>query len=262
MTRLVSRGWRGVRRAQQHTSSSAKILDAKEVARKVAYFQMLLVLPDVLRKGYAQIDNDQSQSLDRVVLLKPGPAAPELRDKAYKQMLAESGCDVGQDPLHKRLALRRFAAASRRWLLNDATTTEPGDFADIVGDSPDLGGPELEPDAGGGPLGRPDGARNWLRERRAEREYISGVRVRVVAANPSEGYGYRERLSVGCPNPGHRCSKSRSVRLHVDRCGPRATELYLRAWLRKSDLPEAAHKAFVPSAADIAAYKAAHPDPA
>ena len=38
--------------------------------------------------------------------------------------------------------------------------------------------------------------------------------------------------------------------------GPRACEFYLGAWLRASERPEAEHRAFNPTRADIAAYKA------
>lgn len=262
MLRLRALGWRGAARAQVHSEGAPKVFDSRDASRKAAYFQLLLRLPEVWRKGYTELPSGQPQSFYRAVLVKHELVAPGAGDNAYKKLLADAGCDVGRDAQPKRMAFGRFAAASRRRLLNDVTAAEPDDFADIAGDSPDGVGAEPLPESGDDPVGQ--GARAdepaSASSSAAWPAFISGVRVRIVAANPSDGYGYHERLAVRCSNPAHRCTKSRSVQLHVDRWGRRAAELFLGAWLSRSDLPEAAHRSFTPSDADIAAYRDAHPD--
>ena len=130
-----------------------------------------------------------------------------------------------------------------------ANSSIAGDDTSSSSSCPSSPGPSIagdEPPAGGaGAGGLVDAPDIWP-------ETLLGQQVQRVAGRRDSTWSYHRRLRVTCCNPKHEgCSKSRSTQLDVPAFGPQGVIFYLGAWLSASSKPEAEHRGYRPSPAEI-----------
>lgn len=262
---LEADDWHKVERKVHHKKGSKKEFDGRYLLRSRAYFQCLLALGDLLAAGVPGFESGLTAGFYKVLLKTKKLPAKGLKALEYKRLLAEQDGDRLQLALLDRSAPEPLAIGALE------APAPPGPLEDVVGgarersasedESPRgsiVGGEEdeeamaPEPAPGGQP-GQP-GAVALIDGVPAE---ILGQRVIRIQGRCDLQWSYNARIAVRCRNPAHtKCIKTRSRALGRDQYGPRAAEYFLGAWLLRSDLSEAEHKAYVPSPADIAAYAA------
>lgn len=274
---LQREGWRGAAHAIDHIDLEEKTMDFRRPTSKLYYFQVLLIIRELFNNGCDCIPSDQPQSYYQVLLKLKRPVPADKGDKYYKAALARGSAvrEDGDQPVPKRrrmpVVLARVAARGVPAAGPDDGAAVGGpDLAGIAGDDSEhdaaaaVGGPGLADIAGDDDdseqdaepsVGAADAAPSPADMPAAEADImpddILGVRVKIL--QPNYEYGYHARLVVKCPNPEHKCSRSRSVQLQTDLYGPRAAEYFLAAWLSVAhDLTESQHRAFVPTADAIA----------
>ena len=85
-------GWCGVSKKVEHKDDT-KTLDGRKLVGKSAYFQVLLILPELLRNEVGAIPSDQPGSYYSVLLKLRQHVAVGLGDKAYKKILSDNGVE-------------------------------------------------------------------------------------------------------------------------------------------------------------------------
>lgn len=249
-------GFRSAEGQVRHTRRG-KQYDGRNLTSKRFYLQCVLAIPDLSKAGVSAFDSGRPGSYYALLLKSKKLPPPGISDKDCKKQLALLSDDVvAMHLLDEAVPPAAFAQPQAP----PAAAPPLLDLDSVAGD------PEEEvPEALAAPLvenfvvGGEDVAGDSVPEGAAlgdgvPRE-ISGQRVTRVSGRHDGTWSYNDRISVRCCNPRHpTCSKSRSLTLDRDVFGPRAAEYFLGAWLSASDLPEAAHKRFVPSRAEVRSY--------
>jgi hypothetical protein len=247
-------GYRGEKCLATHSATSPKEFDSRQVITKRSYLQCILALPELLHAGVVSFQSGQSSVYYSLLLRTKKLPAAGLAAKEYKRLaLAFTG-----DPIALRLldrvapSLPALQLANRIEPIYDDVAGDDEaevDFAEPFAPLQDVAHPEVEI------AGEAPAAPVLIAE--VPRE-IMGQWVKRVKGRQGGGWSYHDRIAVSCSNTEHlHCNRSRSLVMDIDIFGPSAAQTFLSVWLGKADsLSEAAHKAYIPSRADVRAFLA------
>ena len=249
---LTDGGWVSLMEPVQHTAPWAKTFDARSPMRSRAYFQCLLVVEDLVRRGAKPFPSTAPQAFFRALRVSPAKADASQSAATLVELIAESAGDAPttaaleetvQPRTVKRLRLTRddefgggedfhgnlesVATSSAAPVAPAAAASASSGSDSSSSDSSSSSGSDSAPGSPGAALEDVEfgGYSDDDEEEQAEGMVIMGMPV----TKKTRRGGQEEGLEVACRNPAHgpACVKYRSLSMFANELGPRAAHLYL-----------------------------------
>ena len=243
-----------------HNASSAALYDDRNILGSRRYLQCLVCMQELINSGVTGLRSGQSQAYYALLLKTKKDVEPHLSARDLRRRLA--ALDDDQVAL---FALGRPASSVGRVvaaapLAKKPRSAPPAEDGSVAGDeSPSAGQSSSSASSSSSSSSEEATGSVAVGDEKLDEvtklpEELCGQKLRFISGRSDGRWTYRDRLSVKCPNEAHvGCSKSRSTTMLVNELGPTAPLLFLAAWLRKAHLPQAEHRRFEPSRAEMRA---------
>jgi len=245
----------------RHDATSAAVYDDRYIMRSRRYLQCVLSLQELLRCGVSGFDSGRSQAYYELLLRTKKDVDPSVSAKECKRQLVS----LDGDPIRLAALDRALAPAVKPRVVaapgsvpaappmpeagsvagDESPASVPMEASSTSSSSSSSSSSSASEDNVAGdamPVGEP-----WPAA-------LRGQALKFVKGRHDKSWSYHDRLQVTCSNEGHvGCKRSRSVVMDIGEFGRSAPMLFLQAWLAKAHLPQAEHRRFVPSKADMRA---------